>query len=476
MRIPEPAEVAACIQIIQHGKIDFAFSKPLINTTPNLTWLTLALVEYRKLQDWVGTLVEERLGGELKRIGARGYGGHPERSRGVVPGLPDWEFYFHGRGCMLTHRIDGRIIDVDFIDGKTETIDIFFFRVYLESLRTPLLSWKSIARKTPLSEACRAITKRMFEMDWITEDRIFRLSDVCYLLHSRLEPLLNLLNESYAQGNLSAASKAAWFLNDALMASELDPENKQLQQHAKWDIQNRVQEFWNSPKEEVDVYLLGLLERSFIESPLERFLMNETRARSVRAVYEIIRSWGTKDWNDRVHASIRRIGGKDACTLIAATQLLLPSRNKNYNATMTVMLDRVHDHYAGEAALLLYCADPERGLMKFQECLQSTIPMCRTKAAATLAIINTTASKSLLLSGLSDEICRVECCTAIMETNDSELRDEARALSGSWWPPQKPKENATFGERREWDSVPMVRWEIQSVREEYGHLLSSVDR
>jgi hypothetical protein len=48
--------------------------------------------------------------------------GHPEGvpQSGPVPGLPEWEYYFHGRGCSLTHKVEGDEIDVDFWDDSAE--------------------------------------------------------------------------------------------------------------------------------------------------------------------------------------------------------------------------------------------------------------------------------------------------------------------------------------------------------------------
>src|SRR5580704_13201575 len=51
--------------------------------------------------------------------------------------LSDDPYYFHGRGCCISHKIDGDAIDVDFWDDSAEYFDTFFFKKYLESLRRP---------------------------------------------------------------------------------------------------------------------------------------------------------------------------------------------------------------------------------------------------------------------------------------------------------------------------------------------------
>ena len=51
--------------------------------------------------------------------------------------MPEWEYYFHGRGCCISHKVDGDAIDVDFWDDSAEYFDTFFYKNYLESLRRP---------------------------------------------------------------------------------------------------------------------------------------------------------------------------------------------------------------------------------------------------------------------------------------------------------------------------------------------------
>jgi hypothetical protein len=65
--------------------------------------------------------------------------GHPEDipQSGLVPGLTDWEYFFHGKGCCLTHRGSGEAIDVDFFGETAEYFDIFFCLNYLKSLKNP---------------------------------------------------------------------------------------------------------------------------------------------------------------------------------------------------------------------------------------------------------------------------------------------------------------------------------------------------
>ncbi len=106
---------------------------------PWQTWLLVGLFRHRRRQLWVGEIVAHRLGGDLALLSAAGALGHPQGlpQSGLVPGLTDWEYYFHGRGCCLTRRSNGEAIDVDFFGGSAEYFDFFFYLQFLKSLREP---------------------------------------------------------------------------------------------------------------------------------------------------------------------------------------------------------------------------------------------------------------------------------------------------------------------------------------------------
>jgi hypothetical protein len=90
--------------------------------SPWETWTLIGLVRHRGRQLWVADVIRTRLRGEPAALAARGALGHPDgvRQSGSVPGLPEWEYYFHGRGCCLTHKVSGEDVDVDFWDASAE--------------------------------------------------------------------------------------------------------------------------------------------------------------------------------------------------------------------------------------------------------------------------------------------------------------------------------------------------------------------
>jgi hypothetical protein len=107
--------------------------------SPWETWTLIGFVRHRKRQYWVRDIIRNRLRGDSASLGAMGAFGHPDgvKQSGNVPGMPEWEYYFHGRGCCLTHKVTGEDIDVDFWDDAAEYFEVFFYTKYLQSLRNP---------------------------------------------------------------------------------------------------------------------------------------------------------------------------------------------------------------------------------------------------------------------------------------------------------------------------------------------------
>lgn len=101
----------------------------------------VAVARHRSRQAWVRDVVIERLRGDPEKLARFGAMGHPERlpQEGLVPGLAPWRYFFHGRGCCLTHGESGESIDVDFHEpgGRADVVDAFFYETYLGSLSDP---------------------------------------------------------------------------------------------------------------------------------------------------------------------------------------------------------------------------------------------------------------------------------------------------------------------------------------------------
>jgi hypothetical protein len=93
--------------------------------SPWVTWTLIGPVRHESRQRWLGAIVATQLGAGLKTMARKGALGHPAHiaPSGIVPGLPEREYEFHGRGCCLAYRVTGESIDVDFFGPTVDAID-----------------------------------------------------------------------------------------------------------------------------------------------------------------------------------------------------------------------------------------------------------------------------------------------------------------------------------------------------------------
>jgi hypothetical protein len=94
--------------------------------SPWEAWTLIGLLRHRERQLWVANIIRTM----QEQV-------DPEDlpQQGSVPGMPVWEYHFHGNGCCLKHKVNGEVIDVDFWDDTAEYFDTFFYVNYLKSLR-----------------------------------------------------------------------------------------------------------------------------------------------------------------------------------------------------------------------------------------------------------------------------------------------------------------------------------------------------
>src|SRR6185369_3178557 len=138
------ALMAAFARVAEHVPTDLdaairGLPVPDMLPSPWKTWTLIGLVRHRERQLWVADIIRTKLRGSPSDLAAAGSFGHPDGipQSGPVPGMPEWEYYFHGIGCCISHKVHGDAIDVDFFDDSAEYFDCFFYMRYLESLRHP---------------------------------------------------------------------------------------------------------------------------------------------------------------------------------------------------------------------------------------------------------------------------------------------------------------------------------------------------
>ncbi len=146
---PEPNDLVASLRRLP---------EPDVLPSPWETWTLIGLARHRGRQLWVADIIRTRLRGTPSDLAVVGALGHPEGvpQLGPVPGMPEWEYYFHGRGCCITHKVDGDAIDVDFFGDTAEYFDTYFYKNYLDSLRSPEPPEQRLRELHP--SAARAVT------------------------------------------------------------------------------------------------------------------------------------------------------------------------------------------------------------------------------------------------------------------------------------------------------------------------------
>ena len=161
-----------------------ALPEPGALLSPWETWTLIGLVRHRERQLWVAEIIRTRLRGAPSDLAAMGALGHPEVPQsGPVPGMPEWEYFFHGRGCCISHKkIDGDAIDVDFWDNSAEYFDAFFYKNYLESLRRPEPPEQRLRELHPSARAVRIAVNDLIALRALTpltgsEAHPFRIAD-----------------------------------------------------------------------------------------------------------------------------------------------------------------------------------------------------------------------------------------------------------------------------------------------------------
>jgi hypothetical protein len=169
------ALLAALALARESGPADIASSlrglpDPGALPSPWETWTLIGLVRHRERQLWVAEIIRMRLRGAPSDLAAIGAFGHPEGvpQSGPVPGMPEWEYYFHGRGCCISHKVDGQSIDVDFWDDSAEYFDTFFYKNYLESLHRPEPPEQRLRELHPSARAVTIAVNDLIEIGALT--------------------------------------------------------------------------------------------------------------------------------------------------------------------------------------------------------------------------------------------------------------------------------------------------------------------
>jgi hypothetical protein len=448
--------------------------------SPWAVWMLFGLVRHRRRQLWVAEVVVERLGGDLDALATMGAFGHPADSpqSGLVPGITEWEYFFHGKGCCLTHRGSGQTIDVDFFEPTGEYFDVFFYLRYLQSLKAPEPPEARLIALHPSFEPIRLAIGELLGAGMLTplegrESYPFRIAEQV-LDH---EEDIDAFCRSWGQedrrpwlaaliGDWPSAHEAARLTGEAALI-ELTASR------AAACRALRCQELlaqWSDEDRRGNVLLaLDDLDAEALGSRLDRALEGPIGGTTSRAV-QVIRRRDDLAWCPAIHSLFHRLdtnGEPPQPYLWAECQRFL-LRHGYRPDEMRAALAGAGGIAIGEAAMLAMEHDPGRALPLFRRALRSRIPANRLMAAAVLALIDRPWSRRELLAVLAesrDQEATSECRAALLECHDQEARGAVPR-----WEEANPHEPTpgpwiTIGEMMLESRSPWIRWEMEKLHD-----------
>ena len=195
--------------------------------------LLVDLVKHLDRQAFVGHIVRRQLKGDLLAIGRQGSLAHPQKRPpvGKVPKTRGWTYTFHGKGCCLTYK-DGTKIDVNFVDGRADIIDVSFYHRYLQSIADPSLIQQTLIKSDPFEETWKAELPLLNQSQLIEGSHLFEITPKGIYYGQ-------LLAEYLDQQSTAAAKAALPFIFDT-------PQFVQIPEHLLHQYQQALTEKYDS--------------------------------------------------------------------------------------------------------------------------------------------------------------------------------------------------------------------------------------
>ena len=450
--------------------------------TPWQSWTLMGLVKHRQRNQFVANVICERLQGDEESLATAGAFGHPDvPQQGVVPGLIEWEYYFHGRGCCLTHRQTGESIDVDFYDETADWFDEFFYTTYLHSLKSPAFVEERLKTLHPGIEAIRLEIAQLAKqglIDRLPESNAFRLTFDYVPMEYLLKSIENIWNEPSVQVQMAAA------VGDSLLLSKLlnGKLPKAVSERSETLLIQRNLELMGHLASGTKFQADALLGLHAIGSPdLQRVLvqvLNSKPSSATSAALEILAELDDPEWCPSLEKLLKRLdpNGPLPSPYLwqkAAKILLLHGRPGKIAKT----IPSIRSQCLGDVAILTLEYFPELAVATFRRSLRSEIPCNRITAAAVLAIIDQPWSRTELLAAVresNDHYQTMECRSALLQTHFPEGRQAVMDWEASHPPPARVGVYRTFDEMALDHSDDTISWEMAKLHDRILPLRSVV--
>lgn len=422
--------------------------------SPWVTWTIIGLVRHTRRQAWVADVIRTRLRGNPDDLARLGSLGQPEsvQQSGPVPGLPEWEYYFHGLGCRLTHKVRGEAIDVDFHDGDSaEFIDTYFYVNYLESLRHPdpaerrLLDLNPSVRPVTLSVAELAAANMLTPLPG-RERHPFRIADDVLPHEDAIDAFVEAWSDGRHRvwlasliGDWPAAHDAAVGEGRPDLTAVTSGRAGECLEHRRRSLLRASKDDRQAPDAMAG---LGDLGADAVTPSLEVALAGPPSG-VTSAALDVIERLDDPAWCPRVYALFRRVdpGGQLPEPSIWTRAMKFLLRHGHRTPEVIAALPNAGGPMLGEACLLALEHAPEVVLPLFRKALLSDIPANRSAVAAILALIDQPGGRQELLAALDqsdDQERTADARAALVEAGGEEAR---RVVSA--WEEQNPHEPET---------------------------------
>jgi hypothetical protein len=385
---------------------------PTLPCAPWDRWLLVALHRHWPRQQFVEQVVRERLSGSPELIAKHGVTAHPEpEGSGRVPGMPKWRYFFEGLGCSLTHD-DGTVLDVDFDpEHGSAVIDLGYYESYLVS--APELGWPELLLRSADGnwEAWKASIYPLLTAGLIEgEHRVRTLPHV----HAWCDAVSQAIEQ--ADGSNASLRAIALAVEDYPLAATLGEATPALREAAERQIDERCAELATRITDRIGPHVIPCIAslraldreraRTVALTQLERGPIDGVLAFSMRLLDEAPHPEDVP----AVMQLLERLRGQTEIPaqfvrVCAVRHLLGPYRRKTVPEQLRALLLDVlaEDQRSseGEAALLVYLLDRERGLARIRAGRNSTVFMTREVCGAVFDWLRGISPSSLAL-GLAE--------------------------------------------------------------------------
>ncbi len=378
----------------------------------------MALYRHLERQRWVGQVAVERLGADLHRVGRHGYSGHPRVARGVVPGLEQWRFEFHGAGLCLTHE-EGSALDVDFVDGSTQWIDPWFYEAFLDSTQEPQLAEARITFDGPIRGAWRVDLEPLRQDGLIEGSHRIRLTPSGLEWASALSEAVGAFEESESEHDQIAI---ALLIGDPVIALEQGLRDAEVERTGDAVRHARTEVLLQRVRGEADglcLMALAAINPGAAKKELGRIFTSQRDTAALAAALDLAGAWNTTELADGIERVLTATDGRRFWERLHAAHLIMrwfgPTVHGPRRARLAVVLANPSPILSGSSALLRALLSPRDGLGELRRCLHSDIPIAREAAAAGLVLLGVDEA----LQVLRDAGTR-EATAALLHVNDGQ--------------------------------------------------------